>query len=101
MKRKILKWALIWATLGAAIPAVLILRSKLISFGFGQLDVILWPSSIFLMGLDGPDPRSSLDIVEVYAILIAENVALYTLVGLLTCPLLFLILRKRNRTPDE
>jgi len=60
------------------------------------LEEILWPSSFFLMALEGA--RSEMDIVEVYSIVIAENVAVYLLVGLLTCPLAFLFLRWRKKS---
>jgi len=92
---------LAWGALGLVIPALLILRWKLTGASFGEVESILWPSSILTMGLEGPSPRSGLEIVEVYAALIGENVALYLLVGLLTCPILFLILRWRKRSPVD
>jgi hypothetical protein len=101
VKKKLLKWALVWAALGLVIPVLLLLRWKMTDSSFGQLEFILWPSSIMLMGLEGPSPRSSLNIAEVYAIVIAANVALYLLIGLLTCPFFFLILRWRNRSRVE
>ena len=82
--------------MGLLVPALIILFSNLFGRSFGELDVILWPSSIFLMGLDGPTPRSRLDITEIYSILIAENIILYSLVGLLTTPLVYFALRRRN-----
>jgi hypothetical protein len=96
VKIKLLKWVLVWGALGLVIPAVLILRWKLTGSSFGQVELILWPSSILTMGLDAPSPRSNSDIVEVYAALIAMNGVLYLLVGLLTCPLFILILRRRK-----
>ena len=92
---------LAWGVLGLVIPALLILRWKSTGASFGEAELILWPSSILTMGLDGPSPRSNLIIVEVYAALIAENAVLYLLAGLLTCPVLFLILRWRNRSPVD
>jgi len=50
------------------------------------------------MGLEGPDPRTSLDIAEAYAIAIAANVILYLLVGLLVSPFVYWVLRWRNRS---
>ena len=101
MKARLLKWVLGWGALGLVVPALLLLRWKLTGSSFGQLEVILWPSSILTMGLEGPSPRSNLDIVEVYAALIAENIVLYLLIGLFTSPFFFLILRWRNRSRVE
>ena len=60
---------LAWGALGLVIPALLILRWKLTGASFGEVESILWPSSILTMGLEGPSPRSGLEIVEVYAAL--------------------------------
>jgi hypothetical protein len=76
--------------MGLAIPALLLIYWK-ITGSFGTWASILWPSSILLMGLEGPGPRSMWEIGQVYAILIAENVVLYLIVGLLTSPLLFFL----------
>jgi hypothetical protein len=89
---------LAWGALGLVIPALLMLRWKLTGASFGELESILGPSSILTMGLDGPGPRSNADVVEVYAALIGENVVLYSLVGLFTCPVFFLIARWRKRS---
>jgi hypothetical protein len=99
VKRRLLKWLLAWGVLGLATPLLFILHWKLTSSAFGEWEGILWPSSIFLMALEGT--RSNLDILEVYAIVIAENVALYLLVGLLTGPIVFMVLRWRNRTSAD
>jgi len=87
-----------WGILGLLIPAAFLLHWKLTDSPFGELEAILWPSSILSMGLEGPTPRSTLDIAEVFAVLIAENVLLYSLVGLLTCPFAFLFFRWRRRS---
>jgi hypothetical protein len=96
VKRRLIKWILIWGALGLAMPVLLILRSHLFASSFGELEVILWPSCIFLMGLEGPTPRSMLDILEVYSILVAENIILYSLVGSLTSPIVYLATRPRK-----
>jgi hypothetical protein len=44
---------------GLLVPAALILRWKLLGSTFGQLEAVLWPSSIILMGLEGPTQRSA------------------------------------------
>jgi hypothetical protein len=71
---------------GLLVPAALILRWKLLGSTFGQLEAVLWPSSIILMGLEGPTQRSAFDIIQFYAIVIAANAVLYCVVGLLMCP---------------
>ena len=90
------KWLFGWGLLGLLIPAVLILRYVLLHSSFGGLEFILWPTSILLMGLEGPTPRSVPDIIEVYAILMGENMLIYSVIGLLTWPLLYFALRRRN-----
>jgi hypothetical protein len=83
--------------MGLAIPALLLIYWK-IGGSVQTLASFLWPSSILLMGLEGPGTRSIWEIGQVYAILITENVVLYLIVGLLTSPLLFFLARKRNRS---
>jgi hypothetical protein len=85
-----------WGLLGLIVPAALILRWKLLGSIFGQLELILWPSSIMLMGLDGPTQRSAFDIIQFYAIVIVANMVLYCVIGLLTWPVLRLALRRRG-----
>jgi hypothetical protein len=53
VKKKLLKWVIVWGALGLAIPVLLLLRWKMTDSSFGQLEVILWPSSILTMGLEG------------------------------------------------
>ena len=79
---------------GLLVPAALILRWKLLDSTFGKLEAILWPSSIMLMGLEGPTQRSALDIIQFYAIVIAANMVLYCAIGLLMWPVLRLALRR-------
>ena len=97
MKSCLARRVLAWGALGLVVPILLLLRWKLFSSSFGQLEATLWPSAILLMGLDGPSPRSTLDTVEILALVIGENVILYSLVGLVTSPIVYLVLRKRNR----
>jgi hypothetical protein len=47
------------------------------------------------MGLDGPTPRGMLDITEIYSILAAENMILYSL-GSLTSPIVYFATRERK-----
>jgi len=81
---------------GLVMPLLLTSGWKVFGWGFGELQVILWPSSIFLMRLDGPTPRGMLDITEIYSILAAENMILYSLVGSLTSPIVYFATRERK-----
>jgi hypothetical protein len=96
VKRRLIKWILVWGAFGLVMPLLLTLGWKVFGWGFGGLQVILWPSSIFLMGLDGPTPRGMLDITEIYSILAAENMILYSLVGSLTSPIVYFATRERK-----
>ena len=86
-------WLCGWALAGLLVPVVLLLRWQLFDHSFGDLELVLWPSSFILMGLQGPKPDRVL-IVEVYAIAVAANVMLYFIVGLLTWLLASPILRR-------
>ena len=83
-----------WGLIGLLVPVALILRWKLLSSTFGQIELILWPSSILLIGLEGQ--RSAFIIILWYAILIVANIVFYCVIGLLTWPLLRLALRRRG-----
>jgi len=86
---------LVWfGWVGLLVPGALILRWNLLGSTFSQLELILWPSSILLMGLDGLAHRSVFDIILFYAIVIVANIALYSVIGLLTWPVLRLVLRR-------
>jgi hypothetical protein len=90
------KWILLWGAAGLVVPVLSTLSWKLFGSQFGELTVILWPSSIFLMGIDGPTPRSTLDIIEIYSMLAGENILLYSVVGLLTSPIVYFARRHRT-----
>jgi hypothetical protein len=94
MKLTLWKWLLWTGLLGLLVPAALILRWKLLGSNFGQLELILWPSSIVLMGIEGQP--STLTIILSYAIVIVANIFLYCVIGLLTWPMLRLTLRRRG-----
>lgn len=96
MKLRLRKWVLWWALGGLLVPVLLILRWKLLGSIFGELELILWPSSIMLLGLEGPASRPRLDIVEFYALVMAMNVVLYAVVGLATWPLIRLAFPQRG-----
>src|ERR1035438_4619475 len=60
---------------GLLVPVALILRWKLLGSTFGQIELILWPSSILLMGLEGQ--RSAFIITLSYAMVIVANIVFY------------------------
>ena len=78
------------------VPVVLLLRWYFFDHSFGELELILWPSSFILMALEGPPERVVM--VVVYAIAIAANVMLYSIVGLLSWLLFDPILRRRSQS---
>jgi hypothetical protein len=84
-------WMICAAALGLLVPAALLLRWKITGHVFGDLEVILWPTSMFLMVLDGNHSLSTT--ITVYAIALAANVILYAIVGLLTWSVLSASLR--------
>jgi hypothetical protein len=92
MKLTARNWICWWGLAGLVVPVVLLLRSYLFDHSFGEVELILWPSSFILMALEGPPER--LVIVVVYAIAIAANVLLYSIVGVLGWMLLDPILRR-------
>jgi hypothetical protein len=95
MKPALWKWMFWCGLLGLLVPVALILRWKLLGSTFGQLELILWPSSIMLMGLAWPH-RSVFDVIQFYAIVVVANMVLYCVIGLLTWPVVRLALRHRR-----
>jgi hypothetical protein len=95
-RMKLTFWKLVfwWGSIGVLVPVALILRWKLLGSTFGQIELILWPSSILLMGLEGR--RSAFIIILWYAIVIVANIVFYCVIGLLTWLLLRLALRRRG-----
>jgi len=91
MKLTAKNWICGWGLAGLVVPAVLLLRWYFFDHSFGEVELILWPSSFILMTLEGPPER--LTIVVMYTIAIAANVLLYSIVGLLGWMLLAPILR--------
>ena len=83
-----------WGSIGLLVPVALILRRKFLGSTFGQIELILWPGSLLLMGLEGQ--RSAFVIIMTYAMVIAANIVLYCVIGLLTWPVLRIALRRRG-----
>ncbi|GEM_PF-5722527 len=94
MKLTLWKWMFGWGSIGLLVPVALILRWKLLGSAFGEIELILWPRSILLMGLEGQ--RSAFIIILSYAVVILANIVFYCVIGLLTWPLLRLALRRRG-----
>jgi hypothetical protein len=93
VKLTLRKWVFWCGILGLLVPAVLMLRWKLFGSMFGQIEAILWPSSIMLMGLEGS--VSMFYILLVYAMAFVGNVIIYSGIGLLTWPALHFVQRRR------
>lgn len=88
---------MIWfAAFGLLLPLALILRWKIGGAGFGTLELVLWPASIMLMGLEG---NHTVAVLTTYTLLMAANVVLYAFVALLTWPLVRLVLRRMQSPP--
>lgn len=100
-KPRFWRWTLLLAAAGLLVPAETMIRYFLFDGALGNLEVILWPSSILLMGLDGPTPRSASDIVIIYTILISENVLLYFVFGILTWFVAYLVRRLRSLSSNR
>ena len=80
------------------VPAVFLLRWKLFGAIFGDLEATLWPSSIMTMVLEGS--HTIWDILLVYAVSLFANVLLYSLIGLLTWPVLRFVVHRRAQTDE-
>jgi hypothetical protein len=92
MKLTISRWVFWWGVLGVLVPALLLLRWKLFGVMFGEVEAIIWPSSIFTMALEGSPTIGN--ILFVYAIAFLANILLYSVVGLMTWPPLRFFLRR-------
>jgi hypothetical protein len=92
MKLTLWKWMFWWGSIGLLVPVALILRWKFLGSTFGQIELILWPISILLMGLEGQ--RSAFIIILSYAMDIVATIVLYCIIGLLTWPVLRLALHR-------
>lgn len=88
MRPRLWKWVAWWGGLGLIVPLLLIVRWKLFGSMFGQLELILWPSSITLLGLEGPAPRSLGYVLLWYAVTVVTNAFVYGFVALLTWPII-------------
>lgn len=87
-----------WGALGLLVPAVLLMRWKLFGAMFGQVEAIVWPSSIITLGLEGNPGLGA--ILLVHALAILANVLAYSLMGLLVWPVARLFLRQSSEQDE-
>lgn len=76
------KIALAFMLTGAIIPLVVLLLALAVR-DISGVAIVLCPSSILVMGLEGPTPQPWSTIVFVYGFIILCNVGLYGTVGLI------------------
>ena len=64
-------------------PIILLFNWLVFGHGFGEIEIILWPSSLITMALEGKVTTlgDEVVIVVVYTAAIATNIALYCGVG--------------------
>ena len=91
-----MKWISLFGVAGLFVPAELLVRHAIFGSSITTFEWWLWPSAIFTMATEVPNPRNA-HILEVAALSIGANVLLYAIVGLLTWPLRYLAVR-RNRS---
>jgi len=72
-RRFFFTWIRVFASLGIAVPMLLLVHHALFPLRGWGAEFILWPSSIMFMGLDTPTPAKISTVIVVYAIAIAEN----------------------------
>jgi hypothetical protein len=96
VKLTLRQWIASGSALGLLLPVVFILRWRISGSRFGFLEATLWPASIMLVGLEGN--RNTSEILIVYAVVIAANVILYAIIGLLTWPALRFVLRRHSQS---
>jgi hypothetical protein len=93
------RWILGWGFLGLLVPGVLLLRWILFDHLFGQLELVLWPSSFILFAFGGGalHPNDVLFLAVVYVIALITNALLYAVLGLLSWQVVDLALRRAQR----
>ncbi len=87
---KFWKWTLLFGIAGLFVPVVVTLSWFAFHIGMDEL-VFLWPSSIMFMGLGALTPMST--VIFIYALAFIENVIPYAVVGALTWPIGYFVLR--------
>ena len=94
-RTKFLKWLSLFGTAGLLVPAELLLRKAFFDSSITTFEWCLWPSAIFTMATEAPNPRTAY-IFEIVALSVGANVVLYAIVGFLTWPLRYLALRRNH-----
>jgi hypothetical protein len=92
MKLRLGSWVFWWGVLGLLVPGGLILRWKIFGSAFGQMEAIVRPSSIVLIGLEGQ--VSVFVILLWYAIAVVANAVIYSGIGVLSWPAVRIVLRR-------
>jgi len=95
-KSWLFRWITGFAVLGLFVPICLTLSIFLFGMHFGRLCPYFWPSSILLMGLDGPQTAPVSTVVFSYGLSWSINIFLYAIVGIWTSPILLLFRVLRN-----
>jgi hypothetical protein len=93
-RNRFLKWISLFGAAGLIVPAELLLRFAVFHSSITMFEWWLWPSAIFMMATEGSTRTAY--IVEVAALSIGANVLLYAILGLLTWPLRYVVLRGKH-----
>jgi hypothetical protein len=98
MRTRFLKWIALFGAAGLLVPAELLFRNAVFHSSITTFEWWLWPSAIFTMALQVPNPRTAYTL-NVLTLAVGVNVLLYATIGLVTWPLRYFVLR-RNRSLD-
>jgi hypothetical protein len=93
-RNRFLKWISLFGAAGLIVPTELLLRFAVFHSSITIFEWWLWPSAIFTMATEG-STRTAF-IVEVAALSVGANVLLYAILGLLTWPLGYVMLRRKH-----
>ena len=95
MLRRFVRWILLFGAAGLLVPAELLLRDAISHVSITTFEWWLWPSAIWLMALEVPNPQTAY-ILKVWAFAVGANVLLYAFVGCLTWPFGYFALRRNG-----
>src|SRR5689334_4653989 len=94
--KKFVVWTSLFAALGVLVPLVLLFRFWVFHHPFGGFEAKLWPDSLIFFGLEAPN-STMLEVVLFYGIAFVGNAFRYAVIGVLTWPIAYLVLRRRHR----
>lgn len=80
MRIRFWRWTGLFAAAGLLFPLCFCVHWFVFHGELSSMELLLWPSSILLMGL-GPGPEPTSTLVIAYLIVILENMVLYAAVG--------------------